>query len=288
MKTEMFGAVLGDKGLQATMMDFHRLLQAPSQPDQVDLEQVFAQTIDQLELGDAEFTDNFKALSEEERRTLKEEAMKAVDDALKGKGLDFDGIRKDFLTASYDCQIKGNDFFVTREGETLLHLTNLNTVEGIAAATWIQIASIIVEAVCLVMSIVGAVPKPGSKQIGRAAEAIAEKVARSSVLQRAVARVAEAFRSGSRWSQAQSIFLLIKDVNAVGLVKTIVKILLKDMKWYEYALMVIKMVAYIVAAVMTDGVALIAKLIIILGDAVAFAIKLTNLDRLNAMVLATT
>ncbi len=288
MKTEMFGAVLGGKGLQSAMMDFHRQLHTLSQPDQVDLDQVFAQTIDQLEKDDAEFADNFKALSKEERLKLKEEAMKAVDDALKGKGLDLDAIRKDFLTASYDCQIKGHDFIVTREGETLLHLTNLNTVEGIAASTWIQIASIIVEAVFLIISIVGVLPKYGAKQVGRAAEAIAEKVARSSVLQRAVARMGEAFRSGDRWRQAQSIFLLLKDVYALGLATIIVKILFTDLKWYDYALMVIKVGGYIAATVLTEGLALIAKLVLILADAVQFAMKFTNLNRLNAMALATT
>lgn len=51
--------------------------------------------------------------------------------------------------------------------------------------------------------------------------------------------------------------------------------------------MVAKVVAYIAAAVLTDGLALIAKLILILADAVEFAVKLANLDKLNAMALAT-
>lgn len=286
MKTEMFASILEDKNLQSAAMNFHRLLPAPLRPEEVDLEQVYAQTIDQLKEEDPEFAGNFQALSEEQRQTLKRDAIKAVGDALRGRGLDLDAVRKDFLTSSYECRIKDRDFIATKEGETLLHLTNLDTIEGIAGATWLEIASIIVEAVCLVLSIVGFAPKPGSKQIAKAAEAIVKKVSKSSALQRAVAKVAEAFKSGSRWDQATSIFNLLKDIYAAGLISTIVKILFKDLPWYEYAYMVVKAIAYIAAAVLTDGLALIAKLVLILGDAVEFAIKLANLDKLNSMALA--
>jgi hypothetical protein len=286
MKTEMFAGILGDKTLQTAAMDFHRLLRAPLPPEKVDLEQVYAQTIDQLKQEDPEFADNFTALSEDQRQTFKKDVIKAVGDALKGKGLDFDAVRKGFLASSYECRIKDHDFIVTREGETLLHLTNLDTSQGIADATWIQIASVIVEAVFLIVSIVGSVPRPTGKVIDRAAAAIARKVAHTPALQRAVARIVEAFKSGSRWDQAKSIFLLLKEVHAAGLVIIIVKILLSDLKWYDYALMVAKTLAYIAAAVLTDGLALIAKLVLILDDAVEFAIKLANLDKLNTMALA--
>ena len=101
----------------------------------------------------------------------------------------------------------------------------------------------------------------------------------SSALQKAVQALQEAVKV------AQNLKLLrqFSTSKAAGILWKIIKGLCSNMSWYDWVKTAGIVTAMIVAAVATDGVALIAKIILVLNSAYKFFKKLTNLSELAAL-----
>lgn len=78
-------------------------------------------------------------------------------------------------------------------------------------------------------------------------------------------------------SKAKTIFYLIKETSAGGILWTIMKGLCRNMKWYEWLETCAKVAAMVIAALATEGAALIEEITLIVLSAVHFARKTANL-----------
>lgn len=172
---------------------------------------------------------------------------------------------------------------ITRNGKKFMESKKLNTASAVDASSWIQIASIIVEAVLLVMQAVGITVEVSEQVITKTAEEIIPVIESSSQLQRAVQALREAAEGGSNWEIAKAIFNLIKDSYSAGILWQIIKSLCSNMSWLDWLKTAAIVTAMIVAALATDGAALIAKIILALNSAYEFIKKLTNLGELEAL-----
>ena len=109
---------------------------------------------------------------------------------------------------------------LTRENqEPFKPSRELAAVSDINWATIMQYASIVVEAVMLVLSAVGISVSPGSSAIDAAVEDAAHAIESSTKLERAVQEFITAWNAagGSKWQKAKAIFQLIKDSYSGGI-----------------------------------------------------------------------
>ena len=144
-------------------------------------------------------------------------------------------------------------------------------------------ASIIVEAVLLVLQVVGIKVAVSEQVITRTAEEIIPVVASSSQLQKAITALEEASEVGSKWDMAKAIFNLIIDSYSASILWKIIKSLCSNMSTWDWIKTAGIVTTMIVAALATDGAALIAKIILALNSAYDFINKLTNLSQLKAI-----
>ena len=172
---------------------------------------------------------------------------------------------------------------MTREGKEFLPGKELKTVADIVWASILQEASILVEAVLLVMSAVGVEPSVSPSTMKATVEDVAEAIEKSSALQRAIAKFISAWNAagGSALEKAKAIFVLLQESYAAGILWTIIKSLCREMKWYDWLETAAKVTAMIIAALATEGAALIAKIALVVLSAVDFIRKLANLAKLN-------
>ena len=173
------------------------------------------------------------------------------------------------------------DFF--RDGKAIFSQKKLNTLNAIALTSYIQMASIIVEAVLLILHAVGIQLAVGEQVITRTAEEIIPVIEVSRPLQRAIEALREAAEGGPGWDTATAIFNLIKEVFSAGILWQIIKSLCTNMSWFDWVKTSIIVTVNIIAALATDGVGLIAKIVLALNTAYEFINKLTNLTQLEAI-----
>ena len=171
----------------------------------------------------------------------------------------------------------------TREGAEFLPGKQLTTVADIESASFIQMASILVETVLLVMQAVGIEISPSSSTIEATVKETVTAIKNSSKLQRAIAQFIDSWEKagGNALSKAKAIFSLIKDSYAGGILWTIIKSLCRNVKWYDWLETSVKVAAMIIAALATDGAALIAEIALIVLSAIDFARKIANLGQLE-------
>ena len=172
---------------------------------------------------------------------------------------------------------------ITRDGKPFMDSIKLHTATAINKSSWIQIASIIIEAVLLVLQAVGIKVAVSEQVITRTAEEIIPVVESSSQLQKAVQALQKAAEGGTKWEIAKAIFNLIKDSYSASILWKIIKGLCSNMSWWDWTKTAAIVSAMIVAAVATDGAALIAKIILALNSAYEFTKKLTNLGEFAAL-----
>lgn len=171
----------------------------------------------------------------------------------------------------------------TRGGKEFLPGKELKTVANIESASILQEASILVEAILLVMSAVGLEVSPSESTMQATVEDTVNAIERSSALQRAIAKFISSWDAagGNALNKAKAIFVLLKESYAAGILWTVIKSLCKEMKWYDWLETSAKVTAMIIAALATDGAALIAKIALIVLSAVDFARKIANLVNLE-------
>lgn len=172
---------------------------------------------------------------------------------------------------------------ITRDGKEFMPSKKLTTVAAIDSTSWIQIASIIVEAVLLVLQAVGIKVAVSESAIAKTAEEIIPVIESSSQLQKAVQALKEAAQGGSKWEIAKAIFQLIKDSYSASILWKIIKGLCSNMSKWDWIKTAGIVTTMIIAAIATDGVALIAKIVLALNSAYEFIKKLTNLGELEAL-----
>lgn len=172
---------------------------------------------------------------------------------------------------------------MTRGGKEFLPAKELATVADIDWASILQEASILVEAILLVMSAVGIKVSVSQSTMKATVEDTAEAIKKSPALQRAIAKFISSWHAagGSALKKAKAIFFLLKDSFAAGILWTIITSLCKEMKWYDWLETAAKVTAMIIAALATEGAALIARIALVILSAVDFARKLANLAKLE-------
>jgi len=172
---------------------------------------------------------------------------------------------------------------LTREGEEFLPGRELATVADIDWSSNLQKASILVEAVLLCMQAVGLKVAVSQSTMRATVRDTAEAIQRSSQLQRAIQKFVDSWRAagGNAAAKAKALFYLIKDSYAAGILWTVIKSLCKEMKWYDWVETSAKISAMIIAALATEGAALIAKIALVILAAIDFARKIANLEQLE-------
>ena len=172
---------------------------------------------------------------------------------------------------------------ITRDGKEFLPSRKLDTTDAVDATSWLQMASIIVEAVLLVLNAVGVEVPDNAQIIKTVAEEIVNVIEKSLTLQKDIQALEDAAKSGSTTAVAKAIFVLIGDCYSEGILWEIIKGLCVNMSWSDWAQTVVVVTAEIIAALATDGGALIVEIVVALKDAVQFMAKLTNLTQLKAV-----
>lgn len=172
---------------------------------------------------------------------------------------------------------------ITRDGKQFMESKKLDTIAAVNATSWIQIASIVVEAVLLVLQAVGIKVAVSEQAIAKTAEEIIPVIESSSQLQKAVKALQEAAEGGSKLEIAKAIFNLIKDSYSASILWKIIKGLCSNMSTWDWIKTAGIVSAMIIAALATDGLALIAKIVLALNSAYEFIKKLTNLGELDAL-----
>lgn len=171
---------------------------------------------------------------------------------------------------------------MTRKGKEFLPGKELATVADIDWTSILQEASIVVEAILLVMSAVGISVSVSESTMEATVEETARAIESSSALQRAIAEFISSWHAaGSALDKAKAIFVLLKDSYAAGILWTIIKSLCREMKWYDWLETSAKVTAMIIAALATEGAALIARIALVVMSAVDFIRKLANLEKLK-------
>ena len=160
---------------------------------------------------------------------------------------------------------------------------DLSVTADVDWSNTIQEASILVEAVLLVMSAVGISVNPSEEVMEKTVEDVVHEIETSSTLQRAIEDFISAWNTAgaNAWEKATAIFNLLKDTYAAGILWTIIESLCKEMAWYDWLETAARVSAMIIAALATEGAALIAEIALIVLDAVDFARKIGNIVQLN-------
>ena len=173
---------------------------------------------------------------------------------------------------------------ITRDGKPfLMESIELNSAAAFAKASWIQIASIVVEAILLVLQAVGIKVAVSKQAIAKTAEEIIPVIESSSQIQKAVQALEEAAKGGSKLEIAKAIFYLIKDSYSASILWKIIKGLCSNMSKWDWIKTAGIVTAMIIAAFATDGLALIAKIVLALNSAYEFMKKLTNLQDMKLL-----
>ena len=169
-------------------------------------------------------------------------------------------------------------------GNRYLDSIKLDTTNAFESVSGLQIASIVVEVVALILSIVGiTVPE---EKIAQVAKSVAKALLDSPAVKAAIAALKKAFSSvGSGSGKAEAVWNLIKAVweyrKQGNIIIKIVKGLLSGLSWWKIAKIVAEVTAMLVAAFASGGAALIAKILLALKSAYEFAKKISNLNELD-------
>ena len=171
----------------------------------------------------------------------------------------------------------------TRNNINLLQPRILNSNISIDWAKIKQYGSIVVEAVLLVLSAVGISVTPGEHSIEQAVDEVAHIIQTSSKFKEEIQKFIEVWDTAGSgaYQKAKAIFHLIKDTYSSSILWTLIKSICSNMKWYEWLETAAKVSAMIIAALATEGIALIGEIALVVLSAVDFAKKIANIGHLN-------
>ena len=172
---------------------------------------------------------------------------------------------------------------ITRDGKPFMASKKLNTLAAVNETSWNQMASIIIEAVILVLNAVGIKLSVSQKVILKVVQEIIPVIEKSSEIQQAIKALQEAMERGSISDSARAIFDLIKACYSAGILWQIIKELCSNMSKTDWARTIANVSAEIIATFASGGVALIAEIALALKSAYDFTKKFVNLGELDAL-----
>ena len=128
---------------------------------------------------------------------------------------------------------------------------------------------IVVGAVMLVMQAFGIKVNADKSTMERTVTRTAEAIRRSSAFQRAIRAFMRAWQEAgnSRMKQAQAIVFLVKETNAAGFLKIIFQCLFFSMSKWDWAKTFLTGSAMFLAAFASDGLALVARIALLVFGA---------------------
>ncbi|XP_071155422.1 uncharacterized protein [Mytilus edulis] len=166
---------------------------------------------------------------------------------------------------------------VHRGGAEYLPEIKLAKIQDVIKSKEIQITSIIIEIFMLVFKC-GGITDDFTEYQMRAASQELEAIVRQSTFQRALREFIEEWNRGDAWARAKAIFVFLKSTYALGIFWKIIKILFTQMSTFKNIRALAECAVMIVAAVATEGVALIARLALSIDNAVALVEKMVNMS----------
>ena len=199
-------------------------------------------------------------------------------------------IEEGLTILTYKINIKKNEagehtIECTRNGKTLKLILPklLETAKDVAKSKYVQYASIIIEAILLLMQAAGIMIDLTDSLMDNMAQETAKTVEDSSLLQKALENLQKVFEdsSSSAYDQAVAIFNFLKDSYAAGILWNIIKGLCSNMNQSDWMKTAAKVTAMMVAALATGNLALIAQILLALNAGSDFYAKFANLAELD-------
>lgn len=175
---------------------------------------------------------------------------------------------------------------IRRNGNVMYPSISLDTVANINQATNLQIASIVVEALIVVLDLVGVNIPDDAETIRRVIDVVVNQLGKSNNLQNDVEQIRE--DRGDYLAMARDIFTLVIDTFYDGIFWSITKALLYQMSWTDWIISAGRISAFLATLVGTGGLAQLSSLVTELVNAAFFLQKLVNLGNLQKMKLAIT
>ena len=179
---------------------------------------------------------------------------------------------------------------ITKSAVKYMDSIQLDTAENFDKVSGLQIASIVVEAIGLLLSVIGfTVPKG---KMGEIARKVWKQISESSAIKKAVEAVKRVFSSGgsvsSKFSAVWDLLEAVWNYRKNGLIFfNIVKLFFSNLNIAEAAALFIKLTALMVSSLASAGIAFVADFIVALMSAYEFIVKvmnLTELDKIRAAV----
>ena len=191
-------------------------------------------------------------------------------------------IKDGLKMATYRVEVGHDAAKLTFPDGTDFKTIQLDTRENIDAAYYVQVASIIIEGVLLVLQIIGIEVSVSKTVMERASDELVEQLETSSAFQEAVKKFVDSWDNASSYTnKAMALFYLLKDTYSLGILWNLIKLLCSDMTWWDWTKAAAVISAQLIAALATDGLALIAKIALALKSAYDFTQKIANLNTLN-------
>ncbi|CAC5413451.1 unnamed protein product [Mytilus coruscus] len=180
----------------------------------------------------------------------------------------------DMKTYQININEKEKKAQIKRNGNEMYPAITLGSLGNLKQASDYQIASIIVEAIILVLELIGvAIPDDEEKDHKLLLEDV-EQIRKD---------------KDDYPAMAKDIFVLVVDTfEEGGIFWQIVKALLSNMPWYEWVATSAQIAAFIAMLVATGGIADIALLVAKLADAAFFLEKLVNVETFSRMKMSLT
>ena len=173
---------------------------------------------------------------------------------------------------------------VHRKGVEFQPERMLMTFNDITSAKGIQAASLIAEVILFVLSCNGINVDVNEAEMRNIVQEV-EKVERKPEFGKALDKLLTIWNGagGSVWGKAKAIFYFLKDSYSLGMFWKIIKLIFQDMSTWQMIRSIAEVALMIVVAFATEGVALIARIVLAINDAVYLAQKIANLVMFSDM-----
>ena len=199
-------------------------------------------------------------------------------------------VKKGLTIPTYKISIaKGDDGHhlctITRGKKVFMPSRKLVTSEEVDETNMLQGASVLIEAILLVLQVAGLEIALNDKVITDTAKEVIEVIKKSTKLLEALNNLIEAHQKSSIKEMAEALLKLIIHSYKEDILLKIIIGLCSNMSWYEWVKMAAVVIAILTAELATDGLALIAKIFLALNSAIEFEQKLMNMSYLSALRL---
>lgn len=190
----------------------------------------------------------------------------------------------DMKTFQININEKEKKAQIKRNGKDMYPAITLGSLGNFKQASDYQIASIVVEAIILVLELIGVEIPDDEEEIKKVIDIVIIELDKDHKLLEDVEQIRK--DKDNYPAMAKDIFVLVVDTFEDGIFWQIVKALLSNMPWYEWVATSAQIAAFIAMLVATGGIADIAILVAKLVNAAFFLEKLVNLGTLSRMKMS--